>query len=357
MTVQKKQPKQYNDAGAGDLRVNKVAYNKPVKKTVNQAWKLLEKNKKKLFLCCEGINRYLSGNGNAFLHQAISGTSVGSGSVNLPLHLFSISNVPNVVNSQFTQPPGLYYLTRTSAAGQMNFGSTNTWNQLTAPSTQLPSNNDVLKGVKIKMVLYGCLTRPTQYRIDLVQIMKPHMHPDWLIANGTMYSTTGTAGNNEQANNINAASAFYEELVRPYAFSPATFSNGDALKGNIKYLKSWYHTIQPRLTTEMADVSASNTMDTTVALPHSHVFDVWHSFNRSQKYDWERTVAKAENTGNAGDAPSIEIGGIRTDVCPQARIYLMVRAYNHIPGVNGQFDINCHTSYDYGLRTYHEALG
>lgn len=339
--------------------MNRVKGGRARRETLAQAWKMLKVNIRRNVYYIEAINRYAVSYGQSLLDQKWSGATVGSGSVTLPLHLFSLSAAPNQINGNSLYPTGQYVLQRTSASGQMTFAGYGQWNQLTADTStveSLPGTNDVLKGVKVKMVLYGALTRPTMWRIDLVQIIKPSDHPDWLLANGNAYNTGGTPGNNEAANQVNAATAFYEELVRPYAFSPATFSNGDATKGRIKYLKSWYHTIQPRLTTEMADVTASGMTDTVTSVPHTHVFDIWHQFNRQQRYDWERTVAKAENTGSTGEAPSIEVGDVRTDVAPPARVYLMVRAYNQVAGVNSTFDVGCHTSYDYSMRTYHEAL-
>lgn len=354
--------KQYTDDGGAELTSLQVATGRAQARTLQQAWKKLSANTQSNVYWVQNVNRYMTPAtatacpGASQVGTQWSGTSIGAGAAILPLHLWSLSCAPQfVTGGTVTKPTGCWVLNRLSASGALNFssyfnydcsntagtqGSSGTYNQLS-----FPGQTDELKSVAIKMVLYGTTTRPVKYRIDLVQLMEPYLHPDYIQASTTTAPETA------------ATTLFYDELTREYTYSPATFADGNATKGKIKYLKTYTHIIQPKLSSEAAtQENYSGTAEVTTSIPHSHLFNMYHQLNRSQRYNWDDNVATAEPTLNTGDSTSPQQGINKTDVTYRARVYLMVRALAPSPTINATWEPTVTPSYDISIRTYHNNL-
>lgn len=347
------------DDNANELKVNKYVGGRKPQQNLKGAWKLLKANIGRNIYAIEYVNRMMSAAanvppGNLNIGLMYSGSPAGTGQMTLPLFLTSLSAAPNMNNGNVVPATPVFVLQRASTSGQMYFlnlsGSYTPIDTVgsTGNQSSYPGQSDILSSVAIKLLLYGCTHRATKYRIDLVQITEPYLHPDFINqVNGT---------NGLPANEGNAAIEFYDELTREYTFSPATFHNGNATKRRIKYLKTWYHVFQPKLTNEIATI-VDDYAGTSSTIPHAHSFNIFHRFNRSQKYDWEEGTSTSEPTGNTNvDTVGTTVGFNRTDTTFKARVFLMVRAVAAAPTVNGAWHSTVTPSFDMSIRTYHQTL-
>lgn len=354
----KRQQKNFKDTEGNCLQVTKAVGNKRVGHGLQQVWKVLNANKKKSIYAFAFVNRMgVPANageppGSVNVGSNWNGATIGTGDGALPLHLISLSQVPNYNGTSLVNPAAYNVLFRAGSSGGMFFtGLSGTYTPVDTPASSttygaFPNSCDILSGVSIKMLLHGCLNRSTKFRIDLVQLLEPYLHPDYQKGD---FSGPPTA-------EASATIAFYDELTREYTYSGATFCNGNATKGKIRYLKSWTHTFQPRSTTEAMVTTDDATVPSQLALPHCRQFNIYQRFNRTQRYDWQESAATAEPTSNTTDNPSITTGLNRPDVTYRARIYLMIRALSPIPTVNGKWKIGVHPSMDISVRTYHESI-
>lgn len=236
------QRKVFNDNG-NELSTTKVVGGRKAKHNLAGAWKLLKASTQKNIYAVAFINRYMSSAsgvppGYILAGSQWSGASVGAGSFVYPLQLYTLSGAPNYNGTTPVNCSPAAVLTRSAAAGAMYFSTlspaytpiestqTTAWG-----SSSFPGAADLWDSVSIKMQLYGCLTRPTQFRIALVQLLEPYLHPEYIGAVST--SSTNGLGATERDSTI----AFYDELTRTDTYSGATFHNGQATKGKIKYLK------------------------------------------------------------------------------------------------------------------------
>lgn len=353
--------KVFKDDNANALVANKVTTGRKQNHNMRQLWKIVSANTNRNVYAVQWINRMgvpdVAGRppGRLFLGTSWTGAAVGQGFGSLPLMLMSLTACPNINGTTVSNIAPLNILVRNTASGPMtwnNLGSAYTPFDVASNATQAgayPGQSDVLKSVAIKFVLHGCLTRATKFRIDLVQLTEPYLHPEYINRGGVQDTTSLPV--NESASFIN----FYSELAREYTFSSAEFSNGNATKGKIKYLKSWTHYFQPKLTNEPASL-VDDPSSSSQNMPHSHIFNVFHRFNRNARYDWQETVTGNEPvTWNDGAPPPNSFN--QTDVQPRARIYLMMRALAPVHNVNGGFKPAITPSFDMSVRTYHEQFG
>ena len=99
-------------------------------------------------------------------------------------------------------------------------------------------------------------------------------------------------------------------------------------------------------------------------MPNSHSFNIFHKFNRKQRYNWSDQATQTEPIGDTavpqsgtgqtqGDYTLKMYGDNKTDVTYRARVYLMIRALATEPSLVGKFNSNISPSYDISLRGYH----
>nr|AMH87754.1 putative capsid protein [Pacific flying fox faeces associated circular DNA molecule-2] len=347
---------EYRDIPGAELSTKKVVGGRLARKNLRGAWKAIDANKNANVYFYEKVNRYMTPQPDATYPPGAtviastwdnpSGTY--NGQFTAPVHLYSLTAAPQGSDAA-SRPTARYTLVRPSeSASYITFQkSTEVWKPINTAqgetlSMSYPGQMDVLKAVSLKFVLFGALTRPVRYRIDMVQILDQTLQPDWLYNYGSQQGP-------EQA----AALAFWTELHREYLFSPCSFANGNATKGKIKYIKSWTHLFQPRDTTETGAGTGYDTSLTPIA--HSHIFNIYHRFNRIQRYNYSDTGFTTEPTAGV-DTPITNFGVNRQDVHPRARIYLMVRALSCTPNVKSQNVPAISPSYDLSMRTYHEQF-
>lgn len=357
----------YKDDVSGDLTRSSVQSGRMLKKNLAGAWKQINANMQHNVYGVSRINRFMSNQGSNsngsqyppgfnMLGQRYDSTTLGSGQLWLPLVLWNISATPNLVSATPTSPRICSQLIRTANNLNMSFyqdpGASsiplNTGGNV-SNSLCYPNQIDFLKAFSAKLVLYGCIGRPVIWKIDIVQILQDNFHPDYLLNQNT--GNSSTLPGNDPGNCVE----FYDELTKSMSYSPASFHNGNATKGKIKFLKSWTHIIQPRLTTEsLTTITSSGTVGATQIIPHSHVFNLYHRLGRTQRYNWSDNVTTTEpTTDTAADNPPQNLGLNRTDVTYKARVYLMLRALAPEPSLN-EWRSDTTPSYDISFRTYHQ---
>ena len=347
--------------GAPFSELQMVSYKggKKQKQNLKGAWKVIRANTQRNVYFYENCNRYLSNppSPGAFGIASSFYGSTASGLYKLPLHLYSLSAVPNVNNGTITNVPAMWALQKSDTTSNsyptfISIGNITAQNVAgsSVAYQSYPQQSDVLKAISTKLVLYGSLTRPIKYLIQIVQFRKSYLHPDFI--NGL-----ATAANPIAQPEMSKASAFYDNLTKPYTYSPISF-NDNTQNRDLKVIKSWVHIIQPKTNLEASvglRESTSN-VETVGAMPHSKIISIYQKFNRSSKYDWDNSVASALPTSDGTDIIPVLTGGNKTDVTYNARMYLMVRALSPVFTYN-TFDAGVSGSYDICTRYYHENQG
>lgn len=351
--------KVFNDHAGKELQVTGYSGGRRVKHDLKGAWKFIQSNTSHSIFGWSSVNRYLTTAdantppGSIVCGSNWDGTSVGSGAYTYPMVMFSLSGVANkpgagsvVSNSAgwWFQRPGA------SSTYIQTVPSTNYIQPLKVSSTptegtSFPLDCDQLDSAAIKMVLYGCLARPTQYKISIIQLMEPYLHPSWLLAQSNL-----------QGPDALSALSFYEELSKKFDYSPASFSDPSITKGKIKYIKTWTHNFEPRQSIEAPIETTVGGIAQYNSLPHSRVFNIFHKFNRKQTYNWQDQGALVEQSGNLQEPTPTFFGQNRTDVTYKARLYLLVQTLSPCPSVGvgvGQGSINMAPSFDISMRLYH----
>jgi len=379
----KKQKRPFQSKEGSELQTFNVKGGKTFKRNIKGAWKVLGANTQhnvygisicNRFQAYQGLNNAAGQDGSVKINGALAlgtqwtGNYVGDGQCVLPLVLWNLSAAPNIFSAGNQLSSGINYpnlaavLTRTSANGPYTFG-------MSAPSQiyrgggpyqgAVPNSTDMLDAFAAKILMYGTTSRAVQFRFDLVQFTRDYLHPEFLINQGGGASVPGT-GNTGTLPDIDNRSSqeFFSELTRAYTYNPATFHNGNALKGKMKILKSWTHLIQPKQTTDTpttTETTAGNvTTKGTAVIPHTQSFNIYHKLNRTQRYNWIDNSTNSEPVTDAvADAPTSQIGVNKNDVAYKARVYLMVRALATEPTIKGIWSSDLTPSYDISLKTYH----
>ncbi|RYX87099.1 hypothetical protein EON73_02060 [bacterium] len=341
---------------ASELVAQNYSGGRTMRKNVKNAYRILKANTEQNIYASAFCNRYMANPnnpGSLWIKSSFSGTTQ-QGVMTLPLNLHNLSATPNFNGSAVTYPPSFYYLRTTdptSATAVPVFGTQGQFTIVNSSASTLtqnsfPGQTDMFNAVSIKMCLYGTLSRPMKYLIQLVQLKKPYLHPDFINLNTNI------------GPEMSKAQAFYSELVRPYAYNPCTFQDPKQQR-DLKVLKSWVHYIQPRNSSESAQGVAESTtnVESSGAMPHSKLFNIYHKFNRIQRYDWDDSASTALPTTNSQDTQLQIAGANKMDVNYPARIYLMVRALSPVPSYSDASVPDIHPSYDCVIRTYHTNLG
>ena len=345
--------------GFGELSVNQYKYGKSPRQNLKQAWKEIKSNEQQNINYYEACNRYMANPtypGAQLINYVFYGSNQ-SGQNGQPLHLYSLSATPQIVGGTITNPAALNVLRRSdiSTSSYVNFG---TFGNYQIQNTSGPSNfaqsfagqQDILKSVSINMVLYGSVTRPIKYLIQMVQFRKPYLHPDYINA---IVANSGTPINQPE---ISKATAFYDELTKQYVYSPISFSDNTQYK-DMKVMKSWVHVIQPALSTERVQVESETSGAVNQAMPHSKIVKIFYKLNRRQRYNWDDSIQPGLSTSNTTDTVPVIAGANKLDTTYNARVYLMVRALSPICTYNGSYDSAAQASYDIAIREYHCNLG
>lgn len=183
--------------------------------------------------------------------------------------------------------------------------------------TNSDAQRDILSFVNAKMLFYGRQGNATRFTVQLIQLSMPtYATPKWLADN---LPSSFASSNSEDRSYVNTV---WENFLSKEIFSPVqTFGGGGLAAKFIKILKQHQFIIQG---------------STDVNQLHQHQLNLFHRFNRRQKYDWEPsaistgTVPSTATTSvdelqNTAAAPQ-EQGTLTEYVHPRARIYLVIKA-------------------------------
>lgn len=237
-----------------------------------------------------------------------------NGDLNYPLMLFELNSCNNIVNGAITtQNPvyrmGQYSLTTNVAwfpvSGQEADGVTtnNAWrlesaSHSTTSTGAYPLEQAIHKWSSLDLELWGCRNKPTKYHISLVQFSE-----DVLPSYG---------------NATSAATEFWQSLIKQYTYSPLAKMEDGYNRNKMKILKQYKVNIDPTANFE-------NDPD-----PHVRTMKLFYKFNRMSNFSWEYSNPIGMTIAEMGDADwKSKSNQNKTQVHPNARIYVMVRASNY----------------------------
>lgn len=266
--------------------------------------------------------------------------SVDSGFDNMPLYMFDLTSVNNVVggstawgtpfyraNMNISSPYNISWLqvTGTNQSG----APTTSWSDEKASSTSTlavhPHEKSKLLWTDVRLNLFGAKAKPTKWVIQVVKLLDPALDP-------TLQSKWGTSGNEYQRHN-----AFYQGILKPYTFNPLALQAAGCMRG-IKVLKTYTTIIQPTSTSESD------------ADPHTRVLK-W--FMR-----WDRDLSYVErgNFLNYTDFNDVdysqEVNQVSTTTTPRSKIWLMIRCTDYTVAQLSN-DNTKHASFDMTIRACH----
>ncbi|AXH76638.1 MAG: capsid protein [Cressdnaviricota sp.] len=205
--------------------------------------------------------------------------------------------------------------------------STDTWQYVrtreggqggTAPlfPTNSDAQRDILQFVNAKMLFYGRQNIATKFTVQLVQMSLPTYATPKFLADLSI--TSFVDSNSEDRAFVNTV---WENFVSKELYSPIqTFGGGGLANKFFKVLKSHTFVIQG---------------SSSVTQLHQHQLNLFHRFNRRQKYDWQPnaigTGATSINTVHVDEPQTTqacpqETGTLHEYVHPRARIYLVIKA-------------------------------
>lgn len=265
----------------------------------------------------------------------------GTGPVLWPLHIFDLTNAPNLLfdgtsNNVVSDlmhfravTPGtdptsniVFEATRASQNQDGTGVVPGVWlyeKAVGGPTVfnNVPEFGNVLEWVQFKLMLYGTLTRPVRWRVELIQLRYDWLHPDFFVRTSTDPGTLNP-------DYLQQRNAFWQYMLKPYTTTPlntqATFN-----KGLYTVVKTLCDTIiEPKLSTEPNAQATTWPNTGGTPLPHQKELNVFYRMNRKVRYDWNDNDGVNMATSNLGWQQNL--GECQTSVAPRARMYLMIRA-------------------------------
>lgn len=271
--------------------------------------------------------------------QSAAGTTLS-----WPLWLFDITSCPNNYNGAYTLPRTAWAVnsaTEVSGAA-VNFIHLNS--PITAGSfdteqngiTKVPGERSLLDWVDAKFMFYAPLKIPVKICIDIVQFKNDAVMP------GGQYGISPFTMSNA------AEVAFWESMMKRFMVSPLETGNRNLENKYIKYLHRDSFTLDCKTTVENE-------------VTHYKQYDLFKRMNRKCSYKWldPGTMNMVMPTGGGTEATDWITNKASPNywtVMPQARIFLMVRAYAGYVGTSTNMDFNYHPSFDLILKTKHTTL-
>jgi len=291
--------------------------------------KLIRQSLTRSYFRWQNISPFDSAGGALKLQWSQAGAA-GS-AVDLPLHIFTLTGTPQFTAGALEPGQCGWYLRDSSEAdsgtkafygmgGDSSLDYAYGWNQENITTTgyqpSFPNEAAILHSVHIKMLMYGPVSRPTRFKLDIIQLNQPWLCP-------------GTAPPADSATDFYTSefNAFWTYMVKPYTYSPLVIQD-PKFRRYFKVLASKTVTIEPRTAIEMprdpASITSTLPLVTTggTLTPHMHELNWFYKMDRRVRYDWNDNVDVAENN------PDFQVNrdNLRVDVTPRARVFLLVRA-------------------------------
>lgn len=240
------------------------------------------------------------------------------GSIEYPLMLMELNSCNNLVLGTVTthQPVRTLYQTADTASNPKemfwypqpgllangNVDTTGSWVLENSGGTSnsahtFPHESAIHKWSSIDLELWGCKNKPTKYHIALCQFSEDVL-PDW-------------------GNRKDQSAEFWQSLVKHYTYSPMAKMDDGFNRKKMKMLKQYTYNIDPT-------ASYENDPD-----PHVKTVKLYYKFNRKCNFAWQFAGPEVQTVADMNDEDwKAEHGQNQTQVHPNARIYLMIRASN-----------------------------
>lgn len=269
----------------------------------------------------------------------------------VPLHLWDVTAVPNVVDGTVQTAQSGYKLTfdtvtPSSTLKWMAMGNAMNVRNTGAPSSSsnaYPNASSLLRGIKAKFMFYSSQKIPSKITISLVQILDEKFHPPKTASAGGQLDVGISVANDSLVGSTTDVGtiAFWQQAVQKAAYNPVCINNGNQLK-NMRVLKSHSFVLNPK---ESVDATSAT----------YHQFDFYHKFARRCKYNWQdqKLVTTSLQTE---DAVAANWSTNKCSVEPRARMYLMVTGTS-LYAAGPAADVTGWPSYDVTIRTYHDDMG
>lgn len=162
----------------------------------------------------------------------------------------------------------------------------------------------------IRMVLYGMLTTPTKFTIQLVQFNDQDYCPE--IPTSFGIATPTTVATNASGSVVN----FYGDLSGPYVRNPILNNANKRIPQVMRVIATRSYQLDPRST-----VSSDTTTPTSVE------FKWFWRHNQIRNFDWNDTAPKNWDQATRDDSFTLQTAGsVQGTIDHSKRVYLMIRA-------------------------------
>ena len=302
-------------------------WGKKPRKTVKQAFKLINSEMDNYIYRYQGIFPFNSANGYFSLSRDQTGGVPANASTELlPLMLFDLcannfntSTSSNntcgwVLRRTFTALKGNYdFVAATAKSADGVTGSTQ-WQIEDATTSKTSVRKALLDWLDLRLVCVGPTQMPCKFVIQIVQFKNDWEHPQACIA-----------GNVLPENEAIEKNAFWDAQVWPLITNPIDILNPSKKKFDMKVVHSVSFILDPKESSE------------TQPMGHCKIVKIFKRFNRLQRYDWDQQAQIDQTTAlpNIGWQVNNSISSLQDNVVPRARMYLMVKAENFTGGAGG----------------------
>lgn len=358
--------------------------------TLRAAWKHIRAGCENVTLRFQAIRPFYGTTPNGALVLANHYTDGGAGNTvaaTWPLHVYDVTSfitrtyvspVSTVLNvakpayvmktnntSSTNQQLSFAYLSGQEPLATSENLTSNTWqieeskDSNTDVANSFDWKRDIFKWMEVKFMFYGRQAQATKFTVELVQLTAPDWcHPEYLASQSNSTSVGNTVADR------NFIDTLWTGHVYGEAYSPvATLSAARLSQKYFKIIKRHSFVIQG--STSPGEVGPVNL--------HRHQMNLFHRFNRMQKYDWQPQGVSYGAGANAVQPDKLmtdpayppERGTLNPYVHPHARIYLIVKATSQASAVVSTDPITSGLpstrvsdwpSYDINLRVRHETV-
>jgi hypothetical protein len=312
-----------NTQGHRELGKVSVRYGRRAKKNLKTLWKTVKAAEEKVFLGNQQLSEFGGGSGAQYFNNAGNN---GSLQAYANVRLFSVTGTMNVDTSgNLIQNPVMWYPTFTNETdtGVNDWTPVDVFQLLGSPAqvtniVSYPLATSNLRWYRLKLMLYNAVNFPGKYRIELIQLRDERLHPT---SPSSQFRT-----------------AFWQSIIKQWTYNPCAEAD---TKMN-KYFK-----VMKRLNVYMD----SKDTDQTVNTNYKEV-NFFCRLNRTCRYDWNQDdrMNMQNNDQQINNADNL------TDVHPNARLYVLVRALAKRVAVPPGFDVNVNPSFDYSVKVCHSKL-
>lgn len=284
------------------------------------------------------LNNIDGGVGNQFFNNFYTaGSNAG-----VPLYVVELNSCINNVNGSVIGHSPVYKAERTEASGyawtslqgyKADGTTLDTAWQLeraggqSTISTNYPCQSSLLQWVDIRMDLFGCKNQPTKFVVEICQLDE---------------ALCPSVGTNTDSNHVR----FWDAQVRPFISNP-----------NLHQVSYGDRKVKRVIDRRIIEIGPTSTTESDQD-PHVKTLQLFYRFNRRCNYAWKDYIASAaENPGNAALTSvfvPVALGDSQTQVHPNARIFMVVRAVKFVRNLTYGAQSNADTpSWNLQVRTKH----